>query len=305
MDSQQIAGVRRFNRELTRRLGVLTDSFLGRGRPLSEARLLYEIGNRGAEVRDLRSRLSLDSGYLSRLVRSLERQKLIESKTSLRDARVRTLTLTRRGAMEVRALDRLSDEFATSVLEPLSREQRARLIEAMSQVERLMRAAAVQLSLVPAGGPDAVFCLEQYFHELGDRFSAGFDPARSISASAEELTPPAGYFLAARLDERPIGCGALKLKDARVGEIKRMWVAPAVRGVGVGARILAALEQRARMAGLQVLRLETNRALQEAQRLYRRCGYLEVERFNDEPYAHHWFEKRLLPESERNPFSGD
>jgi ribosomal protein S18 acetylase RimI-like enzyme len=72
-----------------------------------------------------------------------------------------------------------------------------------------------------------------------------------------------------------------------------MWIAPEARGLGLGARLLQELERQARDAGVRVLRLETNRALREAIALYRQSGYVEVDRFNDEPYAHHWFEKRL------------
>jgi GNAT superfamily N-acetyltransferase len=121
----------------------------------------------------------------------------------------------------------------------------------------------------------------------------GFDPALSISADADELTPPAGVFVVARLGGRPLGCGALKQKGGGVGEVKRMWVSSDLRGLGVGRRILEALEEHARKFGLGTLRLETNRALQEAQALYRGHGYVEVAPFNDEPYAHHWFEKSL------------
>ena len=72
-----------------------------------------------------------------------------------------------------------------------------------------------------------------------------------------------------------------------------MWVAPAARGIGLGRRLLQELERLAREAGVEVLRLETNRSLGEAIALYRSGGFLEVAAFNDEPYAHHWFEKRL------------
>jgi ribosomal protein S18 acetylase RimI-like enzyme len=92
----------------------------------------------------------------------------------------------------------------------------------------------------------------------------------------------------------PIGCGALKC-HASYGEIKRMWVAPSSRGLGIGRRVLAHLETLARKRRLPLLRLETNRALTEAQALYMSQGYREVSPFNDEPYAHHWFEKALAP----------
>ncbi len=136
-------------------------------------------------------------------------------------------------------------------------------------------------------------CLEQYFAELAARFDKGFDPARSISASIQEMTPPAGFFVVAWLGGAPVGCGALKVGMEGTGEVKRMWTAPNARGLGVARRVLRRLEAKAHEAGLTRLRLETNRTLAEAQALYRAAGYQEVEPFSAEPYAHHWFEKRL------------
>jgi GNAT superfamily N-acetyltransferase len=154
-----------------------------------------------------------------------------------------------------------------------------------------MQASAVRIEAEAPDTDDAHWCFDEYFRELAQRFETGFDPARSISAEAGDLTPPAGVLIIARLDGRPIGCGALKVKDRGIGEIKRMWVSPDARGLGLGRRILEMLEALAKDFGLTTLRLETNRTLEEAQALYRTCGYLEVEPFNDEPYAHHWFEK--------------
>jgi GNAT superfamily N-acetyltransferase len=107
------------------------------------------------------------------------------------------------------------------------------------------------------------------------------------------MTPPAGYFVVAWLDSEPVGCGGLKLGDRGTGEIKRLWTHRNARGLGIARRVLHRLEQLARDAGMTTLRLDTNRALLEAQTLYRREGYYEIERFNDNPYAHHWFEKPL------------
>lgn len=294
MDAAQIRRLRSFNRTVSQRIGALNDNFLNRRRPLGEARLLYEIGRDGVEVRHLRARLELDSGYVSRLLRSLERQGLVRARPAASDGRVRRVTLTGKGLREVTELDRRSDAFAKSVLAPLSAAQRDRLIAAMAEVERLMRASAVQIKAEAPDSADARWCLAEYFRELAGRFKTGFDPARSISASAAELTPPAGLFVIARLGGQPIGCGALKVKDRQIGEVKRMWVGGDTRGLGIGRRLLETLETHARQLGLVTLRLETNHTLEEAQALYRRCGYREVAPFNDEPYAHHWFEKARL-----------
>jgi DNA-binding MarR family transcriptional regulator len=293
MDVDLVQKVRRFHRLVTQRIGALEISYLHRGRPLGEARLLYEIGVDGGEVRALRERLGLDSSYVSRLLRSLEEQGLVQVRTARADGRVRRASLTRKGRAELKAYDRGSDALAESILAPLSAAQRHRLVAAMSEVERLIRAAAVDIRIEPPDSRDARWCLEAYFNELAARFEAGFDATQSNSASDAELTPPAGYFMIARLDGRPVGCGALKVTGAKIGEIKRMWTAPSTRGIGVARRVLDALEAKAAEVGIRTLRLETNAALHEAQALYRGSLYREVAPFNEEPYAHHWFEKHL------------
>jgi DNA-binding MarR family transcriptional regulator/predicted GNAT family N-acyltransferase len=298
MLSEQVDLVRRFNRAVSQRLGTLSDSFLELGRPYGEARLLYEIGHEGGragiEVRDLRSRLGLDSGYVSRLLRALERQGLILSKPAKHDRRVRRLTLTKAGRAAYADIDRVGDAFAHRVLTPLSARERARLVEAMAEVERLMRAFAVTFQPEPASSGDAQACLQAYYAEIAERFDAGFDPAKGLPTGVEDMTPPRGLFMMARLDGRPVACGALLIEPDGVGHIRRMWVAGEVRGLGVGRRLLAALEDAARGLGLDTVRLETNRALAEAQALYRASGYEEVAPFNQETYAHHWFEKRAI-----------
>ena len=152
---------------------------------------------------------------------------------------------------------------------------------------------AIDVRAENPASPAAQWCLEQYFTELAARFDNGFDAARSNPASPEEMTPPAGFFVVAWLDGTAVGCGALKVGNEGAGEVKRMWTAPRARGLGIARRILRRLEAQARDMGLTRLRLETNRTLTEAQSLYRAEGYQEVEPFNSEPYAHHWFEKRL------------
>jgi DNA-binding MarR family transcriptional regulator/ribosomal protein S18 acetylase RimI-like enzyme len=293
MERAMIDQVRRFNRAVTQRIGALDDAFLARGRPLGQARLLWEIGPDGRDVRDLRSRLDLDSGYLSRLLRSLENDGLVTVEVSQVDSRLRTARLTAAGQAERAELDRLSDAAAAGFLGPLTGPQRSRLVTAMAEVERLLAASAVQIDVRDPRHPDARYCLRAYVAELSGRFDSGFDPARSISAADHEMTAPAGLFLVATLQAKPVGCGALKLHPGAPAEIKRMWVAAEVRGLGLGRRLLAELEARAAAHGVRVLRLETNRALGEAIGLYRAAGYQEVAAFNDEPYAHHWFEKAL------------
>jgi GNAT superfamily N-acetyltransferase len=164
----------------------------------------------------------------------------------------------------------------------------------MAYVERLALASQVQIEIIDPRSIDARYCLRSYFEELGRRFDAGFDPAQSISASDEEMTLPSGLLLVAYLLGTAVGCGALKLHiDTQIAEIKRMWVASDVRGLGLGRRLLERLSAEAAARGMAILRLETNRSLFEAKHLYERAGFVEVEPFNNERYAHHWFQKDL------------
>jgi DNA-binding MarR family transcriptional regulator/GNAT superfamily N-acetyltransferase len=293
MSASMVGQVRSFNRTVTQRIGALQDEFLARDRPLGQSRVLWEIGADGSDIRLLRSRLDLDSGYLSRLLRSLEGQGLIAVGQSEADGRMRTARLTGDGVAEVAELDRRSDRAALSILGPLSDRQRERLVAAMADIERLLVASMVAVGPCNPRSPDARSCLRAYFGELARRFDTGFDPALSIGAADEEMTPPAGLFLLATLHGEPVGCGAIRYHDRGPADVKRMWVSPSVRGLGLGRRILAELEERAAANGVRVLRLETNRTLAEAIGMYRSAGYREVGAFNDEPYAHHWFEKTL------------
>ena len=295
MDAGQVVQVRRFNRLVTQRVGALEESYLRRGRPLSEARLIFETGAEGAELRALRHRLGLDSGYLSRLLRSLEAQGLVAVKSASADRRRRHVRLTAKGRAELAAYDWLSDELAASMLRPLGALQRKRLLAAMMEIERLIRPAAIELRVVSQKSAAARRCLTAYFRELAARFDDGFDPGRGDPAPEKEMTPPNGFFVLAKIDGQAVGCGGLRRIDARIGEIKRMWTAPEARGRGIARRVLHELEALAREADLEILRLDTNRVLAEAQAMYRQEGYQEIVRYNDNPYAHHWFEKKLEP----------
>jgi DNA-binding MarR family transcriptional regulator/GNAT superfamily N-acetyltransferase len=293
MDESQLQSVRRFNRLVTQRVGALEVDYLRRGRPLAQARLIFEISADGVDVLDLRSRFGLDSGYLSRLLQSLKMQGLIAVAKGDGDGRRRRVSLTRKGGAERAAYDRLSDSLAASVLGPLDASEQSRLLAAMGEVERLIRAVSIKVAAEAADSADARLCLDAYFRELAARFETGFDVAADDSARVKDMTPPSGLFVIARLDGDAVGCGGFKRIDKTTGEIKRVWTAPPARGLGVARRVLRTLEAAAREKGLKSLRLDTNRALTEAHALYRSEGYREIARFSDNPYADHWFEKRL------------
>ncbi len=151
----------------------------------------------------------------------------------------------------------------------------------------------LRLAVVDPAEEDAQHCLRRYFAELDERFDAGYDPEAALPLEVDEMRAPRGRFVLARRRNEPVGCGVLKLHGAEPAEIKRMWVSPAARGLGLGRRLLAELERLAAAEGAPATQLETNRALPEAIALYRSSGYVEVPAFNDEPYGHHWFRKEL------------
>jgi DNA-binding MarR family transcriptional regulator/GNAT superfamily N-acetyltransferase len=292
MTAEMVAQVRRFNRTVTQRIGVLNENFLASDRSLGQNRLLWEIGADGCDIRSLRARLDLDSGYVSRLLRSLEASGLIAIEQSAADGRVRTAALTEAGRRELATLDSRSDDAAAAILQPLNARQRDRLVTAMAEVERLLIASTVQVRVCDPRHPDARFCLQTYYSELAVRFPDGYDPTISPVDDAE-MSSPAGLLLVAFLHGEPVGCGALIFYPDDVGLVKRMWVAPSVRGLGLGRRLLAELEGSGRSHGVRLMRLETKDVLTEAVHMYRTSGYREVSPFNDEPYADHWFEKSL------------
>jgi DNA-binding MarR family transcriptional regulator len=288
-----IRQVRSFNRAVTLFTGALNDSYLGRGRPLGQARLLFEIEREGSDIGSLRERLGLDSGYASRLLRALEAEGLISVEADEADRRRRLAKLTVKGAAEREAYDALSDDLARSLLGSLSSSQQERLVAAMREVERLTAAASIVIAAEPDDSPDAIACVQAYYDELNARFDGGFDPGSGGYAGHALPGEESGTFMIARLHGRAVGCGALMPLDAQTGEIKRMWIAPGTRGIGLSHRLLQALEGEARRRGLARVVLDTNRSLAEAQSLYRKAGYREIPRYNDNAYADFWFEKEI------------
>jgi DNA-binding MarR family transcriptional regulator len=282
-----IARIRRFNRALTLELGALDTSYLGRGRPLGAARLLCAIDPDGTEVGTLRETLALDSGLLSRLLRGLEEEDLITVTPDPADRRRRIARPTPKGAQEITAYDRLSDTRAGGMLAALGRETPA-LLAALERFTLRLSRDRIRITLTDPAALDAQTCLAEYFAELDRRVPGGFDPGPPSDPAT--YRPPQGAFLMATLDGLALGCVALSVPDR---EVKRLWIAPEARGLGLAPRLMTAIEDQARAMGLAQLRLDTNASLTEALALYRRSGWTAIPRYNDNPYAEAWFEKAL------------
>ncbi|MGW2747563.1 GNAT family N-acetyltransferase [Streptomyces sp. NPDC001450] len=291
VSAEQVVAFRRFNRYFTRRIGALDDHYLGQDRPLGEARLLFEIGE-GVSLRELRKRLGLDAGYLSRMAKALEGQGMVRVGVPPHDNRLRMIELTAAGRAEVGEQNRRADALAAGLLDGLAPDQRAELTDAMATAQRLLRLAAIRVEAVDGASAVARACLEAYAADIDARFPEGFDSAALVRP--EEVTGDAGAFLVAYEEERPVGCGALRRLEPGVGEIRHVWVHPEARRLGLARRLLDGLEREARARGLDVVRLDTHAVLTEAQAMYRACGYTEIACYDDNVYASHWFEKRLV-----------
>lgn len=291
MFADPVLRVRRFNRAVTSKVGALDTSFLGRGRPLGAARVLNAIGHGLAEVAAIRDYLGLDSGLMSRLLRSLEEEGLVETVPHPEDARRRIVRLSPAGQREYLAYEKLSDDQARAMLAGHPRPDL--LLAAMDLVATTLLRERIVLEEADPRGDAARFCLGEYYAELARRFEQGFDVARSRDPDAGDMIRPRGVFLIALADGIPLGCVGVKGSGGEVAEVKRLWVAPSARGLGLARRLMEAAETAARGLAIGLLRLDTNSALPEAARLYRRTGWYEIERFNDDPYPDIFFEKRL------------
>ncbi|MFF8173974.1 helix-turn-helix domain-containing GNAT family N-acetyltransferase [Streptomyces chartreusis] len=292
VSTDHVTAFRRFNRYFTRRIGVLDDHYLGQDRPLGEARLLFEIGD-GMSLRELRSRLGLDAGYLSRMAKALRAQGMVTLSAHPEDSRLRMIEPTAAGRVEVKEQNRRANLVAAGLLDGLSEPQRAELAGALATAQRLLRLASITVALVDGAAPDARACLEGYAADIDERFPEGFD--KDDLVAPREVSGDAGAFFVAYEEDRPVGCGALRRLEPGVGEIRHVWVHPAARRLGLARRLLDALEQEAVARHLSVVRLDTHAALTEAQAMYRACGYTAIPAYDDNVYASHWFEKRLAP----------
>jgi DNA-binding MarR family transcriptional regulator/GNAT superfamily N-acetyltransferase len=286
-----ISRVRRFNRAVTSEVGALDTSFLGRGRPLGAARVLNAIGHGRGDVAELRDYLGLDSGLMSRLLRGLEDEGLIKTLSHPDDARRRIAKLTRTGRQEFNAYEAISDSQAEVILARHSKPEV--LLAAMDMIASAFARSRIDIREMDPRGDEARYCLGEYYSELSRRFKGGFEVSLSRDPDATDMMSPRGAFFVAMSDGLPLGCVGLKGTGGKLAEIKRLWVAPAARGLGVGRRLMDSAENAARNISVKILRLDTNSALPEARQLYRSSSWTEIERFNDDPYPDLFFEKHL------------
>jgi len=291
MDARLIGTFRQFQRIVTSEVGALHDDFLGRGRAFGASRTLWEMGDGPVEVAALRERLGLDAGYASRMLGVLEGEGLVSIGPSPDDARAKVVSRTEAGRAEARMLDALSDRAAEDLLAHLSQPELDELDRATRIVTRTLARRHLTLDIEDAASRDALWCVGEFFKEIDALFEAGYDPTKALAVGTADLTAPHGAFVVARLHGEPIGCGGVKLPPGEPAFLKRMWVAPSARGLGVAGLMLDRLEGVARDAGATAITLDTNSLLTAAGRMYASRGYRLVPDFNGEKHADRWYRK--------------
>lgn len=293
MTSDQVFEIREFNRFYTAELGLLRKRYLDGEFSLTEARILYEIEATPALTAvAIRRRLRLDKGYLSRLLTSLTRRRLVSQKASGEDGRERLLGLTKLGHAKLAELNEQSARQIGDLLLPLTPDDRETVVKALSQVRTLLRRREpddVSIVRLTRLSPEAMELLEEYFEAIGVM-------QRDTRMAIRQLiqNPSTGMWLA-RLEEEAVGCVVLRtLEDfPRSGECKRLYVRPHARGRGIADALVAAMEQHAQRAGFDWIYLDSKDDLTAALGLYRKLGYESCARYNDNPQATVFLRKRL------------
>ncbi|MGJ8526486.1 hypothetical protein LMG33818_002237 [Halomonadaceae bacterium LMG 33818] len=291
-----IEKIRRFQRAVTTEVGALDASFLGRGRPLGPARVINAIGNGITEVANIRDYLKLDSGLMSRLLRSLEEEGMVNVTPSEADSRRRCAHLTALGKEEYIAYESLSNQRIQALLEKHAHPEK--LVAAMALIATALGREQFEFKAVDPADVEAQRCMHAYYDELAACFPQGFDVSLSCDPDQADMRPPKGSFVLGFSDGCPIACGGLKGTNKGYAEIKRIWVAPEARGLGVIHSLMNVLEETAKSLGYSKLRLDTNSVLIKAVSFYRKHGWHEIDRFNDDPYPDLFFEKIIAPSTE-------
>jgi GNAT superfamily N-acetyltransferase/DNA-binding MarR family transcriptional regulator len=287
-----IARLRRFNRAVTKEVGALDTSYLGRGRPLGVVRVLQLVRPEGSDIADIRAKLALDSGLLSRLLRGLEDEGLLTLESDPQDRRCRIARLTPNGQAEMAAYEALGYAKAQEVFTRAGSRQ-AELIGAMDLIATIILQDQVEIRAADPDSPAALACLERYYALLATKIEGVTAHMLTLPlADAPNYRPPIGSFLVAWSDDLPIGCVSLRPFASGGAELKRLWVDPDARGQGLGRRLMRAIESEARNLGYRELKLDSNTALPEAIALYRRDGWVDIPKYSDFP-SNVWLGKRL------------
>jgi DNA-binding MarR family transcriptional regulator/GNAT superfamily N-acetyltransferase len=286
--------VRRFNRFYTRRIGALRAGLLDSPFPLAEARLLYELAHREQPTAsELARDLALDAGYLSRMLRGLERKRLITRSRAPSDGRQNLLGLTAAGRRAAATLDTRSSAEVRTMLGKLPEAGQRRLVDAMRDVERLLGAAPAPQApylLRPHRPGDMGWVVHRhavlYAREYGwdERFEALV--AKIVAKFIDDFDPKRERCWIAERDGESVGSVFLVKKAPTVAQLRMLYVEPTARGLGIGKRLVDECERFAREKGYRKIVLWTNSVLHAARHIYETAGYRLVAEKPHDSFGH-------------------
>ena len=296
----RIAAVRRFNRFYTQKIGVLQEGLLESPFSLAEARVLYELARRDQPTAtEIARDLSVDPGYLSRILRGFQRRGLLRREPMASDARQRRLSLTPTGRKAFAPLDTRSREEIGRLLASLPDPDQRRLVAAMAEVERLLGPASpskVPYMLRPPAPGDIGWVISRhgalYAQEYG--FDQDFEAlvAKIAAGFITECDPRRERCWIAEREDEPVGSVFLVTGSEAIAKLRLLLVEPSARGLGIGARLVAECIRFARHAGYREITLWTQSVLVAARRIYQAAGFQLT---RSEP--HHSFGRDLVGET--------
>jgi len=291
----RIEAIRGFNRFYTQKIGVLQRGLLSSPFSLTEVRVLYELQRRAAPTAsELGRDLGLDAGYLSRLLRGLERRGLIGRQPAASDRRRSHLRLTRQGQDVFAGLDARASGEVAGMLKDLSPPEQERLVDALRTVQELLGGprppAAPACLLRPPRPGDLGWVVHRhgvlYAQEYG--WDAGFEAlvASIVAEFVKRQRPSRERCWIAERDGANVGCVFLVQKTRTVAQLRLLLVEPAARGLGIGSRLVDECVGFARQAGYRKLVLWTNDVLHAARRIYAKAGFRPTSRRRHHSFGH-------------------
>ncbi|MGA8657410.1 MAG: helix-turn-helix domain-containing GNAT family N-acetyltransferase [Chthoniobacterales bacterium] len=297
---ERVEAVRRFNRFYTRQIGVLQERLLQSAFSLTEARVLYELAHREQPTAtELARELGLDTGYLSRILRSFRKRRLIKKEVSGSDARQNLVSLTEQGTEVFRTLNaRSSDQIAT-LLQDLPVMRQNRLIDAMRTIEELLDGKPTEKAsylLRPHQPGDMGWIVHRhgvlYAQEYGwdEQFEALV--AGIVAEFIQRYDPKRERCWIAEQDGDIVGSVFVVNQSMKVARLRLLLVEPRARGQGLGGRLVSECLKFARQVGYRKVTLWTNSVLRAARHLYESAGFRLV---HQEP--HHSFGHDLIAET--------
>jgi DNA-binding MarR family transcriptional regulator/N-acetylglutamate synthase-like GNAT family acetyltransferase len=299
-----VEAMRRFSRFYTRKIGLLQEEFLGTDFSLTEGRVLYELAHkRESTAAAVGAALALDAGYLSRILSSFEKKKLITKTASPTDRRQSILTLTERGRKAFAPLEARSSEQVGKMIATLPESKKRELVDAMQTVENLLGSGGVEVERAKPTGyvlrPPQVGDLGWIVHRQGALYwqEYGYDErfealcAEIVAKFVQNLDAKRERCWIAEKDEEIVGSVFLVKESEKTAKLRLLYVEPSARGLGIGARLVAECVRFARQAGYEKIVLWTQSELDAARHVYEKAGFRVVEK-----KEHHSFSKDLTAE---------